>query len=241
MRKAVLIIHGFVGCLYDNEYLMNYLELDNKFDVYARTLPGHYEFDDEDYQKVSFKEWPEFVDKEIERLKSYGYKEIYVIGHSMGGVLASNVASKYPEIKKVVFINAAFNYLNLKQNKIDILKNKDYKDYIEVFDKVLHTSIPFFLEFVKLVKEYHDKVKNVYQEVLVLQSDKDQVVPVENGLEIYDYLGSNKKYLTYLTNERHVVFNGKEENLERKKEIAEYIRLFLRGGLKWKKIWKDKI
>ena len=75
----------------------------------------------------------------------------------------------------------------------------------------------------------------------MLQSDKDQVVPVENGFEIYDYLGSNKKYLTYLTNERHVVFNGKEENLERKKEIAEYIRLFLRGGLKWKKIWKDKI
>ena len=41
MKKAVLIIHGFVGTLYDNEYLMNYLEYDPKFDVYARTLPGH--------------------------------------------------------------------------------------------------------------------------------------------------------------------------------------------------------
>ena len=50
-RKAVLIIHGFVGCLYDNEYLMNYLELDNKFDVFARTLPGHYE--NEMYQKAA--------------------------------------------------------------------------------------------------------------------------------------------------------------------------------------------
>ena len=37
MKKAVLLIHGFVGSLYDNEYLMNYLELDKKFDVFAYT------------------------------------------------------------------------------------------------------------------------------------------------------------------------------------------------------------
>ena len=40
-RKAVLIVHGFTGSLYDNEYLMNYLEYDREFDVYAKTLPGH--------------------------------------------------------------------------------------------------------------------------------------------------------------------------------------------------------
>ena len=44
MRKAVLIIHGFVGCLGDNEYLMNYLTFDRKFDVFSRTLPGHYDY-----------------------------------------------------------------------------------------------------------------------------------------------------------------------------------------------------
>ena len=35
-RKAVLIVHGFTGSLYDNEYLMNYLEYDREFDVYAK-------------------------------------------------------------------------------------------------------------------------------------------------------------------------------------------------------------
>ena len=47
----------------------------------------------------------------------------------------------------------------------------------------------------------------------------------------------------------HIVINsysgvsgaGKKSDLERKKEIAEYIRLFLRGGFKWKKIMKEKI
>ncbi|MBQ8472976.1 MAG: alpha/beta fold hydrolase [Bacilli bacterium] len=238
-RKAVLIIHGFVGCLYDNEYLMNYLELDNKFDVFARTLPGHYE--NEMYQKATYQDWINFTDSIIQNLIKFGYKEIYLIGHSMGGVLASYAATKYKQIKKVVFINAAFNYLNLKQNKVDILENKDYKDYLEVFDKVLHTSIPFFLEFVKLVKEHHNTLKSVYKESLILQSDSDQVVPIENGIKIYDDLGSKNKYLTYLKQGRHEILNGEDENTERKKEIAEYIRLFLKGGYKWRMTWKEKI
>ena len=50
MKKAILIVHGFVGTLYDNEYLMNYLELDKEFNVFARTLPGHHTNDN--YQKV---------------------------------------------------------------------------------------------------------------------------------------------------------------------------------------------
>ena len=110
-----------------------------------------------------------------------------------------------------------------------------------MFDKIFHTSIPFFLEFVKLVKAEQDTLKKVWCDTLILQSDIDQVVPIENGLKIYEGLSSNKKYLTYLNEERHVVFEGNSSSLERKKEIAEYIRLFLRGGYKWKKILKEKI
>ena len=240
MKRAVLIIHGFVGSLYDNEYLMNYLELDNKFKVFARTLPGHHTNDN--YQKVEYNDWIEFVDNWIQEIIDYGYKEIYVIGHSMGGILAGYLGSKYKEVKKVILLNAAFKYLNLKQNKIDIIENKDYKDYLEVLTRVIHTSIPFFLEFTKLVKNYSDCLEKISNntEVLVLQSDKDQIVPVDNCISIMEILKC-KKYLTYLIEERHMVFDGKKEEQERRKEIAEYIRLFLRGGLKWKNIWKEKI
>ncbi len=239
MRIAVLIIHGFVGTLADNEFLTNYLTYDKKFDVFARTLPGHH--NDKNYQKVEYHEWIEFIDKEIQEILDHGYKKIYVIGHSMGGILAGYAASHHREVKKVVFLNAAFTYLNLKQNKIDILGHRDYKDYIEVFDRVLHTSIPFFLEFVKLVKENHDKLKDITCEALILQSDVDQVVPIENGIEINNKISSKKKYLTYLESERHNIFTGNEENVARKEEIASYIRTFLRGGLKWKRTWKEKI
>lgn len=239
MKKVVLIIHGFVGSLYDNEYLMNYLEFDHKLDVFAYTLPGHHPC--YDYQKVSYQAWIDFTNKKIQELISHGYKSIYLIGHSMGGVLAGITSFNYKEVKKIVFINAAYNYLNLKQNKIDILTNKDYKDYVEVFDRVFHTSIPFFLEFVKLVKNNYELLNKIKSEALIIQSDADQVLPLENGKIIYEKISSKEKYLTYIKDGRHAVFEGNEIEDERKKEIAEYIRLFLRGGYKWKKIWKEKI
>ena len=40
-RKAILIIHGFAGGTYDQEYLANELELQSHFDVFTFTLPGH--------------------------------------------------------------------------------------------------------------------------------------------------------------------------------------------------------
>ena len=238
MKKAVLIIHGFVGALSDNEYLMNYLTYEKDFDVFAKTLPGH--FHDINYQRVVYTDWVDYVSKEVEDLISHGYKTIYVIGHSMGGILAGNLAIKYKEVKKVIFLNASYTYLNLKQNKIDILENKDYKDYVEVFERVLHTSIPFFLEFVKLVKEYHASPKEINKTALVLQSTEDQIVPIENGIEIYNNL-QGEKYLTFLEGERHSVFEGGTTNETRKNDIASYIVAFLKGGNKWRKIWKEKI
>ena len=97
-RKAILIIHGFTGKLYDNEYLMNYLELDPNYDVYARTLPGHYK---ERFSNANVGDWKKFVDNQIEGLIQNGYKTIYIVGHSMGGILATYVAGKYKQIKKI--------------------------------------------------------------------------------------------------------------------------------------------
>ncbi len=239
MKKAILIVHGFVGTLYDNEYLMNYLELDNHFKVFARTLPGHHTNDN--YQKVEYTEWLEFVDRWIQEIISYGYKNIYLVGHSMGGILVGYLASKYKEVKKIVFLNAAFHYLNLKQNKIDILNHKEYKDYLEVLTRVVHTTIPFFLEFTKLVKAEQTCLDKITCSTLILQSTNDQVVPIENGIMIYDKLKSTDKYLTYLNGDRHQLFFGDNKDIDRKKEMAEYIRIYLRGGLRWKKTWKEKI
>ena len=94
-RKAVLVIHGFAGGTYDQEELANYLELNRNFDVFQFTLPGH----DRNLSKVKHLEWMEASEKQIEWLINRGYKSIYLIGHSMGGVIATYLASKYTQVK----------------------------------------------------------------------------------------------------------------------------------------------
>jgi len=231
-RKAIVIIHGFTGNLYDNEYLMNYLEEDSEFDVYAETLPGH---NKDRFSDATVKDWKNAVDNIINKLIGLGYKNIYVVGHSMGGILASYIASRYHEIKKVVFVNAAFDYLNFKQNKID-LKDKDFSKYSKLWQKALRTSPIMVNEFRKLVKESNLLLKSVTCDALILRSKCDEIIPYHVGDLIYDGINSPNKYLTDINDASHVVLSGN------KKEItSKYIKLFLKGGRKWKKNIKKEI
>ena len=231
-RKAIVIIHGFTGNLYDNEYLMNYLEYDSHFDVYAETLPGH---NGDRFTSAHAIDWKKSVDDEIQKLIKNGYHTIYVVGHSMGGILASYVASKYKEVKKVVFVNAAFDYLNFKQNKND-LKSKDILKYSHLWQKALRTS-PFMInEFRKLVKESSIFLKNVNCKTLILRSTRDEIIPYEVGDTIYKSIRSKDKYITDIKGASHVVLSGSQ-----KEDVSEYIRLFLKGGIKWKTNYKKEI
>ena len=231
-RKAVVIIHGFTGNLYDNEYLMNYLEDEMLFDVYAETLPGH---NKDRFSDANINDWKNAIDNLMNRLINRGYKTIYIVGHSMGGILASYAASKYPEVKKIVLVNAAFDYLNFKQNKDD-LKEKDFSKYSNLWQKALRTS-PFMLnEFRKLVKEGQEYLKNIRCETLILRSQNDEIIPYEVGNVIYDSISSPKKYLTDILDASHIVLSGNKKDV-----VSEYIKLFLKGGIIWKTNIKKEI
>ncbi len=232
LRKAIVIIHGFTGNLYDNEYLMNYLEYNPRFDVYAETLPGH---NQDRFSDASISDWKKSIDNQMQKLINNGYKNIYVIGHSMGGILACYAANKYKEVKKVVLVNAAFDYLNFKQNKED-LKDKDLSKYSHLWQKALRTS-PFIVnEFRKLVKESNNLLKKVDCDVLILRSTRDEIIPYDVGENIYNSLNTKKKYLTDISKASHVVLSG-----EKKEVVSKYIELFLKGGRKWKKSYKKEI
>ena len=128
-RKAILIIHGFAGGTYDEEELANYLELNRNFDVYQFTLPGH----DKNIGKVKYEEWIESSENQVKWLISKGYNNIYLIGHSMGGVIASYIATKYSEIKKLVLAAPSFQYFSVVKDNINISKS------IKLAPKVIQT------------------------------------------------------------------------------------------------------
>ncbi len=226
-RTAIVIIHGFTGNLYDNEYLANYLELNPRYDVYAKTLPGH---NKDRFSNATKEDFIKSVDEEIQILIKAGYKKIYVVGHSMGGILTTYLAGKYKEIKKIVLINAAFLYANTKQSD-----GSDSKWKV-LFDKVMRTSPGIFMEFTKLVKESQKYLKDVRCETLILRSLKDEVVPMEAADLIYNTIPATKKYLTDVKDARHTLLSSN------KKEVTSlYIESFLKGGKTWKRNMKKEI
>lgn len=231
-RKAVLVIHGFSGSLAENEFLINELETYKNFDVYAWTLPAH---EKHIIRKVIAADWINAVDKQMEFLIDHGYKKIYVIGHSMGGVLAGYLASRYKQIKKVVFLSAAYDYISTEQN-IDDLRLKNIRNlrtsetaYKNFFVKLIKVPITTAFQFRILIKKYKECIKDVKQETLVLHGNKDEVVPYSTMDYIKENIGSKKVTFTTIDEGRHITVRSRKQN-----EVIDYIKSFLIGGLKWK-------
>ena len=227
LRKAILIIHGFGGGTYDEEFLAHRLELVKNFDVYTFTLAGH---DGLFRPNMKETEWIKSAEDMIKFLLENEYKSIYVIGHSMGGVIASYLASKYKEIKKVVLLAAAFRYLEFKNDNVDVFKSlkmtpaiaKDYgKD--EVITRLLKMPISSLKEFSNLVKNNENTLKNINVPILIIQGNKDKLVPLTTADFIYNRVPSKNKEVLILDGVTHDIFRS-----ERKEEITYEIIEFLK-------------
>lgn len=212
-RKAVLIIHGFAGGTYDQERLANYLERHAKLDVYSFTLPGH---EKRTFKTAKYQEWIKASEEMIDSLIKDGYRSIYLIGHSMGGVIATYLSSKYPQVKKLVLAAPAFNYFVVEGESSTMDKFKSginmviNNDRDEVFTRFLKLPITSFSEFTKLVDKYKDSYKDVNVPTLILQGDKDTLVPIKSSMELYENLPVKEKNLVILNGYTHDIFREKD-------------------------------
>lgn len=236
-KKAVLFIHGFSANFAENEYCINKLQQFQKYDVYIFTLPGHENFIMD--SKVTYDEWIKASEEMLKKLLKI-YHEVYLIGHSMGGVIASYLATIYP-VRKLVLIAPAFEYLNLEQNKKDLLENfhnhsKKDSGFEGLLEKIITVRVSNIKEFRKLVDKYHDEVIKVNIPTLLLHGDIDNVVPIESSVYAYKSIKTDKKFFTILSDVRHQVFIS-----EKKDKIVNYIYEFLRRDYTFKKVYKDKL
>ena len=224
-HKAILIIHGFAGGVYDEEYLINYLEFKRNFDVFSFTLPGH----DVKNRKYSTEDrWIKKSEKELKMLLDHGYKEIYVIGHSMGGVIATYLAKKYSEVKKLVLVAPAFTSLGSKDQggvfgalfKIpDLIKAYSYQELLTRVNKLPLSSEK---EFMNLITHHKHDIDEIRVPILFIHGSADQVVPVKSSITLYNKVKNKKKKLIIIDGYYHDVFKGRK--VER---ICKEIKKFL--------------
>ena len=226
-RKAILLIHGFAGGIWDYANVSNDLQRYIDFDVYSFTLPGHEKLI---ISKVKREDWIEASEKQVEKLIQNGYKTIYLVGHSMGGVIACNLARKYPQVKKLILAAPAFEYLSFKDDQLDLIGSiKKSKEIIKdhsletVVSRAFKIPLSTALEFTKLIEEHHDDPKYITCPTLILQGTDDSVVPLKSSRYVHKVIKSKTNILIEYKGVNHDVFLS-----ERYEDILKDLIFFLR-------------
>jgi carboxylesterase len=222
-----LCVHGFTGAPYEVEPLVSYLRENTDWRVVAPVLPGH--GDEEDLSDIlSYQEWIESVEMAMQSLISE-CETVYVVGFSMGGMLAAYLATKYP-IEKLVLLSAAAHYINIKQLLLDIkdmaqdgIKGQLHHNILfqRYRKKILRTPISATRQFRLLVRFIRPHLKEIQIPTLIVQGECDGIVPTKSAHYIFENIGSSKKKLVFLTSSPHHVCHGPDFP-----QLVEEISLF---------------
>ncbi|MCV9884265.1 alpha/beta hydrolase [Metabacillus halosaccharovorans] len=222
-----LFIHGFTGAPYEVEPLASYIKEKTGWVVKVPTLPGHGVT--LSLKGHTYMEWITYAEQELLTLMDE-VDEVYVIGFSMGGIIASYLAANY-NIQKLVLLSAAAYYVNLKQIFLDSkemikdLMNGNIKDN-ELFNrykmKIMHTPIKATFEFQKLVKKVKPYFQYLNIPVLIIQGECDGIVPVKSAYYLYNSIPSKQKKLHLLPCSKHHVCHGDDYE-----DLKNYVEEFL--------------
>lgn len=135
---TLLLIHGFGG--HHRNFNKITAAMKDKYRVIRVDLPG---FGMSDCQAVDMKR-PQYAAMYKDFMKFFvdtamGIDSMYVVGNSMGGMVAWNMAAQAPEkVRKLVLLNSAGYDLEKTANGIMIIK---YKAFRKMFDKGMPLSI----------------------------------------------------------------------------------------------------
>lgn len=211
-----LCIHGFTGAPYEVEPLVEYLKGRTDWVFSVPTLPGHGET--LSLKGVRYNQWIEHAESELENLLQT-CEVVYIIGFSMGGLIASFLASKY-RVDKLVLLSAAAYYLNPKQLAIDIksmitdsfsgnlTNNELFQRYKR---KIKETPFAATLQFRRLVSFIRPFLPQVEVPTLIAQGECDGVVPPKSAEYLYRTIRAKQKRLTFIKDSNHHICHCEEK------------------------------
>lgn len=177
-------------------------------------------------------DWHKWVSraKNVINEQELKHRDIYLIGFSMGGVIAPYLAATSPNVKKMVLLAPAFQYLN-----VDMITNVITKSAVSFFtsdekeDKPGDIEIPrsFYSAFMDVVKHLKPYIQKVTCPVLILHGDEDEVIPVKSSVYAYEKLSHERKKLIIFHKGHHRLLMDENVNWE----VYQVMRLFFEGSI----------
>ena len=226
---GVYLIHGFSNTTYEVKQLAEFLA-NNGFHVIANNLPGHGTNIDE-CNKVKYKDWIDKVTQDVAQLASVSEK-IYVVGCSMGAVLALYLASIFPLNGCVVggtvlkFRNQlTVNYLVPIIHRIVKTSNKPIK-YSPNTKFYGYPAYPLSAlnEFRKLIKVVMEKISEITIPTLIIHSNSDYMSSKENMNIVKNSIKSINKKILVVEKSHHNLFDANPNQSLIFKEVLNFFK-----------------
>ncbi|MBR5157355.1 MAG: alpha/beta fold hydrolase [Clostridia bacterium] len=218
-QMACLLIHGVAGGKYQMERLKKHL---NKKDIFAEsiTIKGH-EQGKKALSDSKYYEWlADSNQKYNELLKKYN--KVIIIGFSMGGLIALNIA-KRNNAAAVILVNCPVFCVNVPaiiKGVAHDLKEHDFKN-IRRYMYIDNIPPKTLREFKKLLDHTKRQLSQVKTPAFILQCADDDVVIPKSAEYLYSNIKSPKKTIRYYDRGGHHIL-AELDNSKMYDDIADF-------------------
>ena len=211
--RGVLLIHGFTGNPAEMSLLANHLN-NYGFTVLAVRLAGH-ATNVYDMARTSYRDWFTSVLDGYHLLGDL-CNSIYVVGHSMGGLLALQLSACESVTKLVTLAAPIFIHHSLHLEKlppfdksINLFNRKPHRHLFDVPDAVNLTyrlmPLVSIHQLLYLIDEVKSNLSKINVPTLIVHGDNDHTADIKSAFFINDNINSNEKFVNIIPNAGHLL------------------------------------
>jgi len=202
-----LIIHGFGGNADEVSPLASRLKAQG-YKVACPGLKGH-TGRRSDLKRVGYTDWIKSAECGLVELMP-DCRCVFIIGFSMGGLIAVNLALKY-DIAGMVTINTPIHYWDIRMILSNIVRGLAGRDFgiIKRYSRaIVKFPVSALWNFRMLLNRTKPMLSDVVCPVLITQGVDDDTVRKSSAEYIFDNVNSQVKQLEFYENSGHLMLHG---------------------------------
>jgi carboxylesterase len=231
---GLLLLHGLSGTPSEVQPLGDFLS-QKGYSVLGPWLKGH-DTNPKDLARTTWQDWAQSAREAYDQLKQ-NCSKVFVGGLSMGALQALHLAATVPTAG-VISMAAPVRIFDFRFNGIAFFRFLQWRTS-NLTGGILDPQAPPHLTYPYVatkslyeLKKFMDLVRSELPRIttpaLVIQGQKDSMVPPPNGDLVYQALGSNAKHLLYLDRSDHVV----TMDFDKQTVFEKAFKFIESGGLK---------
>lgn len=223
MKGLVIFIHGFMGspCQFDD---LTNIVFAHQYSVLTVLLPGH-GGDGKEFARHGLNDWEKHLQNKIDQYRNR-YKRIYLIGHSMGGLLALNASLfndnpvcgiflmscpmkiRYFGPKAISARLRLLAYAKEHPIKAEYIRSNSVSNPpVYVYPMWLHP----ILSLKKLIRKTRKNLGKVDVPVVIIHSKQDETVSFKSAQILYDGLVNASKKRITLNHSWHACYTREDK------------------------------